>query len=242
MRTTPLALTLIVLGAVLSRPAHAQERSDPLDAQPEIAARSAPASQAPLPLPPAAPGTDFARAPALAAWTDVPVDLTGGPYWNTRARLVVVTNGKRTSLAIPSATTDRLVDALQKVRREGGQVVELELKGHGAPEVQALGGGTFLIASGKQVLAQLKNGKDIDIAPLLTGTLAQTATVNLNGCQTARGTATVTEALSRALPGRTVSGGSRSYQLGIPFTAWSLGTKKYFQDGQLKAKWWYWID
>lgn len=233
MRVSLFAMTLVAVGVVLARPAAAQDRSDPLDAQPELSTRAA----LPPALPPAAP-----VAPVAPAWTDIPVDLSGGPYWNTRARLVVVTKGKRTSRAIPSATTDRLVDALQRVRQEGGQVVEIELKGHGAPEVQTLGGGTFLIASGRNVLAHLKDGRDIDIAPLLNSTLAPTATVNLNGCQTARATSTVTEAFSHALPGRIVSGGSRFYQLGIPFTAKSLGTKKYFQDGKLKSRWWYWID
>lgn len=241
---------VLLLALTLAGPTHAQPAGDPLDASWELARAASPAATpVATGLPPASSNAAGVTAPAApagsptgTAWTDVRVDLTGGPYWNTRARLVVMKDGKRTSVSIPSATTDRLVNALQKVRREGGQVVELELKGHGAPEVQTLGGGTFLIASGRNVVAQMKNGKDLDIAPLLQATLAPTATINLNGCQTARGDGTVTEALSRALPGRTVSGGARFYQLGIPFTAKSLGTKKYFKDGRLQSRWWYWVD
>lgn len=245
MRPTPRALApwMFVMALAVAGSSTAQPGSDPLMGESELGVAARPA-QAPA-TPPASPvailGTPMATA-APAPWTDQVVDLSGGPYLNYRARLVVVKAGKRTSRSISSATTDRLVDALQKVLREGGKVVELEIKGHGAPEVQTLGGGTFMIATGRNVIAQLKNGKDIDIAPLLQATLSSDALINLNSCETARGDDAITERLSKAMPGRTVSGGARSYQLGIPFTAKAFGTKRYFQDGQQKSKWWFWID
>ena len=197
-------------------------------AQPAAAAAPAPAVSQPKPA-------------AGAGWQDVAVDLSGGPYLNARARLVVLRNGKRESITISSATTDRLVDALQKVRREGLKVVEMELKGHGAPELQSLGGGTFMIATGRDVIVQTKNGKDLTITSLLAETLASNAKINLNGCKTGRGDDSVAQNLSRALPGRAVSGGSL-YQMGIPFTSKSWGTKRYFTNGQQDSKWWYVVD
>ncbi len=174
-------------------------------------------------------------------WTDVKTDNSGGFRMSNKTTVYYMKNGKKVSRSVGSSTTDDLVALLQDLNRQGIKITELEIKGHGAPELQQMGAGTFLIATNKSVLAHMKDGRDIDITPLLRTVLTPDAKVNLNGCKTGRGSDPVAQEFSRALPGRTVTGGA-FYQLGIPFLAKSFGTKMHFKDGVLLSKKWYRVD
>ena len=173
-------------------------------------------------------------------WEDVDVD-TSGWYLNAKLTVRYELDGKKEKISHGSATTDKLVDTLQKVRQKGGKVYNIEIKGHGAPELQQMGGGTFIIACNKCVMVQLKNGTDVDITNLLKIVCKKDVAIELNGCKTGRGEGSVAEELSLALPGSTVAGGA-FYQAGVPFTSKSFGTKNYFRNGKRVSKWWYIID
>ena len=188
----------------------------------------------------ASAGTQAAEAEEKLEWEDVEVDLSGF-YLNAKCTVRYELNGKKHKISHGSATTDKLVDALQKVRQKGGKVYNIEIKGHGAPELQQMAGGTFIIASNKMVIVQLKGEKDLDITNLLKIVCKRDVAIELNGCKTGRGEGSVAEEFSRALPGSTVAGGSL-YQAGVPFTSKSWGTKIYYKNGKRVSKWWYVID
>ena len=173
-------------------------------------------------------------------WEDVEVD-TSGWYLNNKLTVRYELNGKKHKICHGSSTTDKLVDALQKVRQKGGKVYNIEIKGHGAPELQQMGGGTFIIASNKCVIVQLKSEKDLDITNLLKIVCKKDVAIELNGCKTGRGEGSIAEEMSLALPGSTVAGGAL-YQASILFTSKSFGTKNYFRNGKRVSKWWYVID
>ncbi|RCK75781.1 MAG: hypothetical protein OZSIB_3724 [Candidatus Ozemobacter sibiricus] len=219
------------------------EQTEPTEdaAAAALAAPAAPAApEEPLTASPSGPAKP-ARPPSTSTWTDVPTDTSRGFRPNNKTTVYYLKDGKKVSRSVGSSTTDDLIALLQDLHRQGIKITELEIKGHGAPELQTMGAGTFLVASNKRILASLRSGRDVDITPLLLAVLAPDAKIDLNGCKTARGTGSVAEEFSRALPGRYVTGGSL-YQMGIPFTAKSLGTKIWFKDGERVAKKWYRID
>ena len=174
-------------------------------------------------------------------WKDVDCDLSGGLRLNNKVTLFWKSLGQTRSESVGSATMDHLVDRLQHARRVGRTITQLEIKGHGAPELQQLGAETFLIACNGSVLVQMRDGRSVDVTALLLEVLAPDAKVNLNGCKTGRGDDSVAQEASRALPGRIVTGGA-FYQASIPFTAKSFGTKNHFRDGKRIAKKWYRVD
>jgi hypothetical protein len=182
-----------------------------------------------------------AAAGAQPPWADVKTDTTSAFRPSNKTTIYFLRNGKKVSRSAGSSTADDLVALLQDCYRQGIKITELEIKGHGSPELQMMGADTFLIATNRQVLAQLRSGRDIDITPLLRAVLTPDAKVNLNGCKTGRGGQSVAQEFSLALPGRTVTGGAL-YQMGIPFTAKSWGTKMHYKDGQLVSKKWYRVD
>lgn len=188
----------------------------------------------------AAPGPP--TAPATSGWVDVVVDTRAGWHLNNKHSIVYRVGGAERRLSISWATADRLLDGLQRIRREGGRISSLEIKGHGAPEVQTMGAGTLLTASNRTVLLMLKNEETVDITPLLKEILAADAKIDLNGCQTGRGEAPLAMELSRALPGRTVVGGSAWAQLSIPFTSKAFGSRRWYRDGELVSDRWYRVD
>lgn len=186
-------------------------------------------------------GVDEAAEKADEGWQDVDCDLSGGFRPMNEVTLFWKSLGKTMSENVNSATMDHLVDRLQHARRVGRRLTQLEIKGHGAPELQQLGAETFLIACNRCVLVTMRDGRSVDVTALLLEVLAPDAKVNLNGCKTGRGDDSVAMRMSEALPGRTITGGA-FYQASIPFTAKSFGTKNHFRDGEKIAKKWYRID
>lgn len=178
---------------------------------------------------------------AEAGWQDVPCDTSGGFRPMNSVTLFWKSLGKTLSESVGSATMDHLVDRLQYFRRVGRKISQLEIKGHGAPELQQLGAETFLIACNRSVLVTMRDGRNLDVTKLLLEVLTDDAKINLNGCKTGRGDDSVALRMSEALPGRTVTGGA-FYQASIPFTAKSFGTKNHFRDGKKIAKKWYRVD
>lgn len=166
-----------------------------------------------------------------APWVDIPVDRSGW-YLNNRVTLRYRLRGKDRKWSFGSSTVDKLVDALQRIRRVGGRVTTLEIKGHAAPELQQMGGGTFLIATNGQILATMKDERQVDLTRLFRQTLAADARVDLNGCQTGRGEDPIALEMSLALPGRTVTGGRGLAQAGVPFTSKAVGARRHFKDGE----------
>ena len=199
-------------------------------AVPVVEVREAPAKPAPA-----------STASKQNTWTDVKTDTSGGLRVSNKTTAYFLKAGKKVSRSVGSSTVDDLIALLQDLNRQGIKITELEIKGHGAPELQQMGAGTFLIASNKSVLCHMKDGRDIDVTTLFRSVLAPAAKVNLNGCKTGRGSGSVAEEFSRALPGRIVTGGAL-YQMGIPFTAKSFGTKMHYKDGVLLNKKWYRVD
>lgn len=182
-----------------------------------------------------------ATPPKPIEWEDVDCDTTGS-YLNNVCEITYEVDGETKYDSYGSATADKLIDSLQKIRHAAGKVSNIEIKGHGAPECQQMGGDTMLIATGSGfVLATMKDGQSVDITNLLKSTCKPDVHIQLNGCKTGRGEDNVAQNLSGALPGSTVAGGSH-YQLSIPFTSNSFGTKNYYRHGQKVEKDWYCID
>lgn len=165
-------------------------------------------------------------------WQDVAVKATGLWKFGYNTRVIYLHGNKDTKLPVGGATTDDLVRALQQVKAQKRKVTYLEIKGHGAPEMQTMAGDTFIIASNNSVIAKMRDGTDLDITPLLLETTFPDAKIDLNGCHTAGDEDNVARKMSSALPGRTVVGGAR-YQISIPGTAKALGSKVHYKNGKL---------
>lgn len=176
-------------------------------------------------------------------WQDVEVDKTGW-YLNNVCSVYYTVGDEEKVLSHGSSTTETLLDALQQVNREGGKIHNIEIKGHGEPSYQHMGGGTFIQVTGAgRVLLSRKdeNAEAVDITPLLKGVCKSDVKIQLNGCKTGRGEDNIAKRLSEVLPGSTVAGGAL-YQASVPFTSNSFGTKNYYRHGQRVSKWWYVID
>ena len=137
-------------------------------------------------------------------------------------------------MELGGTTADDLILALQAVKARGSKVSYIEIKGHGAPELQTMAADTFVMATEKNVIAKLRDGTDLDITQLLLDVTFPDAKIDLNGCHTAGEENNVARNMSTALPGRTVVGGAR-YQISIPGTAKSFGSKIHYKNGKAIA-------
>ena len=168
------------------------------------------------------------------AWQDLDLRPTGVWKFGYNTRVFYLKNTEDTKLPLGGTTTDDLVLALQQVKAKRSKVSYLEIKGHGAPEMQSMAGGTFFIATKNSVIAKMRDGSDLDITPLLLEATFPDAKIDLNGCHTAGDEDNVARNMSKALPGRTIVGGAR-YQISIPGTAKAFGSKVHYKNGKAIA-------
>ena len=168
------------------------------------------------------------------AWQDLELRPTGVWKFGYNTRVFYLKNSKDNKLPLGGTTTDDLVWALQQVKAKRSKVSYLEIKGHGAPEMQTMAGDTFIIASHNSVIAKMRDGSDLDITPLLLEATFPDAKIDLNGCHTAGDEENVARNMSKALPGRTIVGGAR-YQISIPGTAKAFGSKVHYKNGKVIA-------
>ena len=167
----------------------------------------------------------------LEPWQDVDIKPSGVWKFGYNTRVLYLKNAENQKLTLGGTTTDDLVWALQKVKAMKTKVAYLEIKGHGAPEMQTMAGDTFIIATDSSVIAKMTDGTDLDITKLMLEVTFPDAKIDLNGCHTAGDEKNVARSMSSALPGRTVVGGAR-YQISIPGTAKAFGSKVHYKNGK----------
>ncbi len=165
-------------------------------------------------------------------WKDLEVNIKSGWHRNNKCHITYTKNGKSHEKNFGNATVDKLVYALQKIRNKGGKVSLLKIKGHGNCCVQDMGGDTTIMVSGTEVMVKLIDGRMEMITQLLKDTIADDATVYLNGCRTGEAKDSIAQEMSKILPGRTIVG-NNTLVIGIPFTTKTMGDKRYFRNGEL---------
>ena len=137
------------------------------------------------------------------------VSAQGGheEFYSSNGHYTLVTAG---GIKYQSKNAGRFLNDLMKISDAGDAVTQMNISGHGASErtkganVITLTGG--YLTSARDAIMLKTAEQSTDITALLAETLSPTASINLWGCNTARGNLNLAQDFSNMLPERTVQG------------------------------------
>ena len=164
--------------------------------------------------------TDAAVAPALER-RDNP-----GPLWLNLWDFPQsdITLTDRDGTNYPVNTPQDLLNGLETIRDNGGEIDELFIKGHGAEDL------IYLNDDGSTTLALIQDHLLIggqDVTELFQDVSGQFTHITLTGCDTGD----LAEGMSGVVPNIQVTGQTLPYALGIPWTGTAIGWHETYQNG-----------